>query len=525
MATRIGLDFGTHQTKICVVDRSDKRNLSYRFFHFTDLKGEQHRVLPSVVQLNKDNTLSYGYVDTSKAKLTEYVQKSVKECPTEPSYYQYRKFPTIQEPVKPLEEEAGVVKKVFKDFASLALAVANTKKYKEQAKNKAAEKARYEVAMVEYRLAVAEQNRVKQKDKEEVDKKNAVLRSKYEAELEEYNKWMEEQKELEKQRMPIQFRNFKQLVFSSGINWDHKEVEPMIVSIWYLCYVFFLLDEAYGTGSLIVSMGTSSGPQTWERNKRRATEIILTVYDLIDNVFKHDKNAFLSATIDDLLKLTHVVPFSEEAKEDNAIFVFPEAIANIQPLAQRRAFTTGLNLLVDIGGGTVDISLFSTGKGTEPSVYDYASFPNGVNSIDLFGKGQHYDAVKKCVNAFSKKISDYARGLGVPDHEAHRITQNRTILFTGGGSGIKELCKPYAGFDDVIRFSQRFKDLVPSSNIEDLHDELHVLSVSLGLAMATLDDSSVPLQTYEILFSNVADAYAKRKEREEERYIHGLTDL
>lgn len=525
MATRIGLDFGSHQTKICIVDRSDKRNLSYRFFHFTDLKGEQHRVLPSVVQLNKDNTLSYGYVDSSKAKLTEYVQKNVIECPTEPNYYQYRKFPTIQEPAKPVEEEYSEVKRVFKNFASLALAVANTKKYKEQVKNKAAEKARYEVAMIEYRLAVAEQNRAKQKDKEEVDKKNVLLRQKYEAELIRYNQWLEEQKELEKQRMPIQFRNFKQLVFSSGINWEHKEVEPMMVSIWYLCYVFFLLDEAYGTGSLIVSMGTSSGPQTWGKNKRRATEIILTVYDLIDNVFKHNKNAFLSATIDDLLNLTHVVPFSEKAKEDNAIFVFPEAIANIQPLAQRRAFTTGLNLLVDIGGGTVDISLFSTGKGTEPSVYDYASFPNGVNSIDMLGKGQHYDAVKKCVLKFSKKISDYARGLGVPAHEALRITQNRTVLFTGGGSGRIDLCKPYAGFNDVIRFSQRFRDLVPSSNIEAVNYELHVLSVSLGLAMAMLDDSSVPLQTYEVLFSNVAAAYAKPKVLEDEKYIHGLTDL
>lgn len=525
MATRIGLDFGTHQTKICIVDKSDKRNLSYRFFHFTDLIGEQHRVLPSVVQLNKDDTLSYGYVDSSKAKLTEFVQQTVMQCPTEPNYYQYRKFPTIQEPAKPVEEAVGVVKKVFKDFASLALAVANTKKYKEQTKNKAAEKARYEVAMVEYRLAIDEQNRVKQKDKEEVDKKNAALRQKYETELEQYNKWLEEQKELEKQRMPIQYRNFKQLVFSSGIGWDHQEVEPMIVSIWYLCYVFFLLDEAYGTGSLVVSMGTSSGPQTWERNKRRATEIILTVYDLIDNVFKHDKKAFLSATIDELLKVTHIVPFSEKAKEDNAIFVFPEAIANIQPLAQRRAFTTGLNMLVDIGGGTVDISLFSTGKGTEPSVYDYASFPNGVNSIDMFGKDQHYDAVKKCVLKFSKKISDYARGLGVPEHEALKITQNRTILFTGGGSGRSDLCKPYAGFNDVIRFSQRFRDLVPSSNIEAVNDELHVLSVSLGLAMAMLDDSSVPLQTYEVLFSTVAAAYAKRKALEDDKYIHGLTDL
>ena len=524
MATKIGLDFGTHQTKICIVDKSDKRNLSYRFFQFNDLDGNNHRVLPSVVQLNEDNTLSYGFVDISKAKKTGYVSQNKMTKPIEPQYLQYKKFPKIPMPDKPQEEETGNVKKVFKDFASLALAITNREKYKERLKHKESEKAKYEVAMSEYRLAMSKQESAIKKDKDEVDEKNSLMRSKYESELAKYNEWLKEQKKLENQRIPIQFKNFKQAVFSSGINWDNKEVSPTLISIWYLCYVFFLLDEKYGTDNLIVSMGTSSGTKTWDYNKRRATEIILTVYHLIDNVFKHDKEAFLSASLDKLQEVTHLIPFSIKAKEDNAIFVFPEAIANIQPLAQRRAFTTGLNLLVDIGGGTVDISLFATGKGTEPSVYDYTSMPNGVNSIDIAGEKQHFNAVKQCVSDFSKKISDYARSLGVPNQEALNITKNRTILFTGGGSGRSELCKPYAGFNEVIRFSNRFKDLVPSNNIEDVHNELHVLSVALGLAMAPNNDSSIPLHTYDELFSNVADAYSRRHKTDEHQYEHGMTD-
>lgn len=526
MATKIGLDFGTHQTKICIVDRSDKRNTNYLFYHFTDLNEDTHRVLPSVVQLNNDNTLSYGYVDSSKAKRDKYSAPQVEvKCPVKPKYKKYKKFNPIPEPQKPQEEDESKVKKVFKDFTSLAYIFVGTKKYKEHKQKIEAEKARYTLALSDYRLAVARQKLDIQRDREEVDKYNETQRLQYELQLAQYNKWVEEQKALLEQSKPIQYRNFKQAVFSTGIKWEHGEVTPIQVSIWYLCYVFFLLDEKYGTDNLIVSMGTSSGTDTWTKNKRRATEIILTVYDLIDNVFKHNKEAFLSATLDELLEMTHIVPFSEEAKENNSIFVFPEAIANIQPLAQRRAFTTGLNLLVDIGGGTVDISLFSTGKGTEPSVYDYKSLPNGVNSIEMLGKEQHFNAVKQCVFNFSNKISEYARRLGVPEQEAKRIVLNRTILFTGGGSGRVELCKSYAGFNEVVRFSRRFQDLIPSSNIENVNNELHVLSVSLGLAMAPLDDSNIPLHTYGELFSTVADAYAKRHKQNDDSYVHGLTDL
>ena len=65
---KIGLDFGTHQTKICVQHIPDEGHgePNYEFFAFKDLKGKKQYFLPSVVQLNSDNTLSYGYVDERK---------------------------------------------------------------------------------------------------------------------------------------------------------------------------------------------------------------------------------------------------------------------------------------------------------------------------------------------------------------------------------------------------------------------------------------------------------------------------
>ena len=65
----IGLDFGTHQSKVCIEDTADPRNRIYTFFKFLRPDGTKTFFLPSVVQINKDNTVSYGFVDESKAKI------------------------------------------------------------------------------------------------------------------------------------------------------------------------------------------------------------------------------------------------------------------------------------------------------------------------------------------------------------------------------------------------------------------------------------------------------------------------
>ena len=69
-AIRVGLDFGTHQTKICVQRTPDegRGEPNYEFFKFIDLKGNEQYFLPSLIQVNEDDSLSYGYVDPTKEK-------------------------------------------------------------------------------------------------------------------------------------------------------------------------------------------------------------------------------------------------------------------------------------------------------------------------------------------------------------------------------------------------------------------------------------------------------------------------
>ena len=85
----VGLDFGTHQTKVCIENKSDANNPEYSFFPFKNLEGRNCYILPSIVQVNKDNTLCYGFVNSKNAK---YGKKFyVREIPKFPQRITARK--------------------------------------------------------------------------------------------------------------------------------------------------------------------------------------------------------------------------------------------------------------------------------------------------------------------------------------------------------------------------------------------------------------------------------------------------
>ena len=57
MSYTVGLDFGTHQTKVCIEDASNPSQKNYEFVEFTDLTGKSTVLFPSIVQINQDNTV------------------------------------------------------------------------------------------------------------------------------------------------------------------------------------------------------------------------------------------------------------------------------------------------------------------------------------------------------------------------------------------------------------------------------------------------------------------------------------
>ena len=580
---KIGLDFGTHFTKICVENSSEKRNRRYSFHNFSDLNEEPSFVFPSVVQLNKDNTLSYGFVDTNNAKLVEGLpEKDAPQRPSEPEYHSYMQFPeivkseraqffSVEDTEEKNKEESNINiegirsqcvglfislfnKHVWKNvYPAYVLAVINNfttedikgiipesgepdiralvekavslssskgrelflfaptskSKWKKKKRKKNANQPQkldaqqlFERALADYEKKCVQREREIALDKKQVDAYNERLRIEYERQMELWKEYEQTKDDL----IPATFRSFKQMVFSEGFDWRY-EIDPMLVSIWYLCYVFFGLDQKYETRNLIVCMGTSSGQHNWRRNKEKATQIILTVYDLIENVFNHDRDKFLSCTLDELISITKIKEFSQEAKDANMIYVFPEAFANLNPLAKQKRFGAGVNAVVDIGGGTTDISIFIAPPGNEVRIFDYSSIPYGVNAIEKRGLEGHFDSVNGKMKFFSRKIIYHAQSLGVKQVEAEKIVKHRPIVFTGGGSMRPELRKPYCGFTDVKHIGSALLKNYSIDDAIELASKIPLLSTSLGLALCSRDDSKIPLISYKELFKFVEEAF------------------
>ena len=619
---KIGLDFGTHYTKICVEDSFDKRNKRYLFQKFYDLNGEPSYVLPSVVQLNKDKTLSYGFVNTDDAMLVKgVVDKNPPQKPMEPEYRTYKYFPEIIPPdmsqftrrvvdissnqylaigyvicvqmkcaeyfkqqfnknqnwasTKPGYVKAAIyhlslsdIKKStfvngkidYKGLVELAVSRSFTdgqkyyqsishpntfskkkkkkfvpnpwlsqlkldlaQQYQDAERRLASADAQklYEKALAEYEVKCQQREKEIEQDKAEVYAYNEELRVKYEQKM---KVWLEYER-IKDGPIPAIYRSFKQMVFSKGFDWKF-ELDPMLVSIWYLCYVFFELDKEYGTQNLIVCIGTSSGRDNWGLNKKKATQIILTVYDLIENVYNHDQKKFLRATLDELKSVTVIKEFSQTAKDDNQIFVFPEAYANLNPLAKQKRFGPGINAVVDIGGGTTDISIFVAPMGEEMKIFDYESIPYGVNAIEKDGRDVHCHAVESRIDRFSMKIKNHAQSVGVKKDEARRIVSKRPIVFTGGGSMITELRRPYVGFTEIIHMGKVVSNNYSIDDAIEIAGIIPMLSTALGLALCSRDDSKIPLISYKELFKYVEEAYRIELEKNDEKDAadYGLAD-
>ncbi len=519
-AAKIGLDFGTHFTKVCVEDSTDRRNRRYSFLKFFDSNGEASFVLPSVVQLNKDNTLSYGFVNLDDAAMVvELPEREAPKKPSEPVYLGYKHFPEPIRPIGPTKSAMRKKKNTISDFSALKDALMAKKQQADEEKQMKKEQKRYEKAVEEYEKRCAERELAIAQNKKEVDDYNDRIRRAYEKRMQEWREF----EQMPEKLIPATFRSFKQMVFSNGFDWRF-DIDPMLVSIWYLCYVFFDLDKEYGTQYLTVCMGTSSGRSNWQKNKEKATQIILTVYDLIENVFNHDREKFLAATLDELKSVTKIKDFSQAAKEANQIYVFPEAYANLNPLAKLKRFGVGVNAVVDIGGGTTDISIFVVHPEEDVvKIFDYESIPYGVNAIEKEGSDVHFHAVESRMDRFSMKIKHHAQSIGVKIDEANRIVSKRPIVFTGGGSMRSGLCRHYVGFTDIIHIGMAVLNSYSIDEALEVTGKMPLLATSLGLVLCG-SDANIPLISYEKLFEIVEEAYSGVKDETEHAADYGLAD-
>lgn len=502
MGYTIGLDFGTHQTKVCIEDNSNPQNTTYEFLLFKNPEGEEKLCLPSIVQINMDGTVSYGFCDNKPCKCIG--QTPIKEPILE-------ELPHLQLPPEPQKPAEFDKKTAFTEGTNLLpwqlklLSIKQELSYKTSKEYKKWLEKRNDYLFKHNQW----ENDCKTK-KDEYEKLVSEIKYRNKKKTDEY------QKELEKSRTtePLIFRYFKQALFEKKTlpeNFDAR-----IISIWYLAYVIFMLNEKYGE-DFFIQMGVPCDSKSFSERKKLAKTLIRSAYYLVDEVFKNDLDMFLNAKYDELLSMT-VIKEPSRDEDDNIAFVFPEAIASLKILFEYKKIVPGrMHLMVDIGGGTTDISFFSIGKENDSknktlvdvlSVYRFITIPYGLNYIDenctvssslnisLIDK--HYKSIlDKEVGKLVKEIYDMFKPTGFPTETLSDALDKNTVLYCGGGSTIKQLCKPILRFQNVMNIDNTIFSAHDVNNVKMLSkNDYPILANAYGLAHTEYNDNLFDVNCY-----------------------------
>lgn len=462
---RVGLDFGTHQTKICIQRTPDEGHGEpmYEFFTFKDQEGRDHYFLPSIVQVNVDDTLSYGFVNPDLEK--GYMEKPKMEI----SDINNEKLTT--------EEHA---QQLFEKYATDI-------------------NSQDDIEFIKRMLSLRQK------------KLNIINASKYKTTSEEY-----ESKITDYLYNSNVYRYFKQATFAER-EWKRK-LDCEFLSILYLANVIFLLEEKFGA-NFSINMGIPADENEYEKKKIQAVEILLTAYNLVEDVYGNDMKAFLSDTITDIKSKVKYIFYSESKKFEYNINIFPEAYASLISLTSRGKITSGMSLTADIGGGTTDISFFTLKDG-QPNIFRYWSIPRGLNYIAEKSGFDYYegdfeiqankDVIKKYNDEKQKIVAELVCDLvrqiiketSIPVQNLTAALKNRVLVYTGGGSTIPFMTSSMGEFSDVKFIKASMWNEEHISDKAKVSTMCSILTTAYGLSLSE-NDNNVKLSRFTTLFDNL----------------------
>ncbi len=377
MSFTVGLDFGTHQTKVCVEDSRNPLLKQYTFFPFEDLAGRSSFVLPSIVQINKDDTLSYGFVDEAKAKVSEREIEALRP-------FEFPDYEPAQRPVKPELKTYPSAPKRERRSNSLSDLASLLGRDKE---------------CVEYTLRCKQIDEVNleleknfNSDLKAYEEQEQKRRSKWEQERDDaQNSYQEKAKDTESQRFaPYRFRYFKTAALGDNRYWDFdpQEHNPILISALYLAYVLYQIEEDYGSDTY-VQMGVPQSLDTPEGEQIAESGYCLLILARVLTE-KWTKSKFLELTYQHLLRWYLITTKKNTIKSvenpklinDYGVNILPEAYAGLVALTAQKRIPNGFSLLVDIGGGTTDIALFTLANDRRaPDIALVVSVKGGLNSV------------------------------------------------------------------------------------------------------------------------------------------------
>ena len=406
----VGLDFGTHQSKICIESKLGVE-LSYNFFKFADEKGRMHYTLPSIIRVEKDNKLSYGY--------------------------------------------------------------------------------------------------------------------------------------LTKRRGGTIVRYFKQAAFRTNSESMLSQQDAFLYSIWYIAYILFDLEEKYGT-DFVIQMGVPTDTVNLQRTKQIAVQILSSAYKLVEEVFNNDKEKFLNATISELMNVTVMEKYRKELKDEYGMLVFPEAYACLMPLVKSAKIASGMSLMVDIGGGTTDISFFTI-ENRSPQVYAFYSVNKGLNFLtaaenqdtkreDSNVKNEseiiierkkifRNDINQTCNNLLNRLQREFKSQTKLNLFRLTDALKSRPIIYTGGGSTFPSLRENIAGFRDKIYISYKEWRTDAVKDIDEIikDDLCPILSTAYGLSISVPNDN-ITCRPLSDIFRSIRGVEEEKKEYKPYRYGRAISD-
>lgn len=536
MSYTVGLDFGTHQTKVCIEDASNPAQKIYEFFEFEDSDGGKSVLFPSIVQINADDTVSYGFVDEKRCKEMSYSSspKPILELPEEPVLELPPRPEKLPYPPKP--------KKLDKKGYSLKDQLAYIKRYDEDC--------------ILWKLQCKQIDEDYCKKLEEWDLECCAIKNDIEYDLKEYEsekqrKQNDFEKALrlwEKESIPVKqiFRYFKLAAFSN-YSWSHQ-INPRIISVWYLTYILFKIQEKLGN-NFYTQMGVSYSIDQYVASKQKdiAFRILLAANYLLVEYKSLDR--FLNVKYTELIENTELLDYTEEDKVSYGINVLPEAFAGLSSITQQGKLTRGMHLLADIGGGTTDIAFFTITENRMPNIHAVISFPYGLNYIfeeyikvnntftiediqNLFRKTQkgfnssvamYHSHLKDKTNRMIKRIEKEFL-CRQPIHGLHiqrlrNALSKRPVLYCGGGSIYQNMRIPVPFFEDIRVIN---KDLLSIPYIKNRH-----IDNSLYTILATSFGLSIPLES-EIIMTPIENVFDHLPEVDNDssdwRGEHGLAD-
>ncbi len=528
----VGFDFGTHQTKICIEDRSDPQRPMYKFWKFVTQDGESY-TLPSVVQINKDDTLLYGYVDKSCVK-----EISIDTGPEPP-------MPKLNKPIMSFSELKPKLKLPEKpkaektDWKDVLKALNNGgKDPKEQEWEKACKEARLDYDQ-DYRIWKSKYERVQKQYEREITAYNQAMQ-KYE---DEHKEWVSKKV----QQVPAIFRYFKQATFSNAVRWKYS-VSQDLLSIWYIAYILFDLETEYGQ-TFSIQFGFPTDAKRLFTRRNHAYRLILSAYHLVEDVFQGDKETFLLSTYQELTELTKIVSPSEEKVTEYGILALPEAYANLVTVTAKKQIEKGISFVVDIGG-TTNISLFNIDENNSPHIYGYTSIDKGINyimessasNIDIWKQNSLYDIPASeraaAVSSIIKEVQDSCKIIVREIFKAfdkvdlsklaiYEALEDRIVVYSGGGSTYDFLCQKVHQFTDVRRMDKKIWNGFYLEDVDDVLSLTPILSTALGLSVQRGEGGDgISISDIHDIFSHLPKKGESQKiiwgRREEDMY--GLAD-